>query len=237
MSRQYNMYNVQLSEFWKQRCGKEAVANTPYGDDFDETGSMISDAASQAAMSQISTTSTVSRAKVRPRPRARACWPAVPRPPPPSFSPGEGSIQTMGRRLAGCIDHPLTSHACRPSRYRSRSWRRSSTGRKKRACRPRTSSRPTRAIFTRAAAPSSERSAAPGQRQRLALQLRSAGAACGGFVAPAAPRGPPNLIDSGHPLGRWRHCLFQRCPPRARANRAEPVSRRTEPERWLMRAV
>ena len=30
MSRQYNMYNVQLSEFWKQRCLKENTQNTPY---------------------------------------------------------------------------------------------------------------------------------------------------------------------------------------------------------------
>eukprot|EP00900_Chrysochromulina_parva_P008103 jgi/Chrpa1/17294/Chrysochromulina_OHIO_Genome00020648-RA len=30
MSRQYNMYNVQLSEFWKQRIGKETMHNAPY---------------------------------------------------------------------------------------------------------------------------------------------------------------------------------------------------------------
>ena len=65
MSRQYNMYNVQLSEFWKQRCGKEAVANTPYGDeDFDDGCSVASEALSRVATSQISTTSSVSRAKV-----------------------------------------------------------------------------------------------------------------------------------------------------------------------------
>ena len=31
MSRQYNMYNVQLSEFWKQRVGREHMHNVSGG--------------------------------------------------------------------------------------------------------------------------------------------------------------------------------------------------------------
>jgi len=45
MSRQYNMYNVQLSEFWKQRVGRENLTNTPY---LFESELDVSDTASQA---------------------------------------------------------------------------------------------------------------------------------------------------------------------------------------------
>ena len=41
MSRQYNMYNVQLSEFWKQRCTKELEQVAAYNmyDEFSDTAS------------------------------------------------------------------------------------------------------------------------------------------------------------------------------------------------------
>ena len=62
MSRQYNMYNVQLSEFWKQRCTKEGIHNAPYlfDEDNDDT---VSEAPSRA-VSQLSTTSTVTQQKI-----------------------------------------------------------------------------------------------------------------------------------------------------------------------------
>ena len=62
MSRQYNMYNVQLSEFWKQRCNKEGIHNAPYlfDEDNDDT---VSEAPSRA-VSQLSTTSTVTQQKI-----------------------------------------------------------------------------------------------------------------------------------------------------------------------------
>ena len=55
--RQYNMYNVQLSEFWKQRCTKEGIHNAPYLFD-EENDDAVSEAPSRA-VSQLSTTSTV----------------------------------------------------------------------------------------------------------------------------------------------------------------------------------
>jgi hypothetical protein len=67
MSRQYNMYNVQLSEFWKQRCDKETMHNAPYL--FDGDSEDVTSTAPSRAPSQLSTTSTATREKVRtPRP-------------------------------------------------------------------------------------------------------------------------------------------------------------------------
>lgn len=65
MSRQYNMYNVQLSEFWKQRIDKEAQHNAPFlqsdgGSELDDVASTIS-----RGPSMLSTTSTISQQKVR----------------------------------------------------------------------------------------------------------------------------------------------------------------------------
>uniref|UniRef100_A0A7S2N1F2 Uncharacterized protein n=1 Tax=Haptolina brevifila TaxID=156173 RepID=A0A7S2N1F2_9EUKA len=54
MSRQYNMYNVQLSEFWKQRVGRENLTNTPY---LFESELDVSDTASQAPSQAISRSS------------------------------------------------------------------------------------------------------------------------------------------------------------------------------------
>lgn len=62
MSRQYNMYNVQLSEFWKQRCTKEGIHNAPYLFD-EENDDTVSEAPSRA-VSQLSTTSTVTQQKI-----------------------------------------------------------------------------------------------------------------------------------------------------------------------------
>ena len=62
MSRQYNMYNVQLSEFWKQRCFKESMHNAPYLHDYNEEYDVASEAPSRAP-SQLSTTSTVTQQK------------------------------------------------------------------------------------------------------------------------------------------------------------------------------
>ena len=65
MSRQYNMYNVQLSEFWKQRCFKETIHNAPYLSYDDDDGDVASEAPSRAP-STLSTTSTVTQQKARP---------------------------------------------------------------------------------------------------------------------------------------------------------------------------
>jgi len=63
MSRQYNMYNVQLSEFWKQRCGKEALHNAPYFVD-EDGGSVTGSDVYSIAPSQLSTTSTQTQKKI-----------------------------------------------------------------------------------------------------------------------------------------------------------------------------
>lgn len=73
MSRQYNMYNVQLSEFWKQRVNKEQDVNTPYlygsetGSEIDDSASMIS-RVSGVSGSRISVASTNTRREVCGRP-------------------------------------------------------------------------------------------------------------------------------------------------------------------------
>ena len=64
MAKQYNMYNVQLSEFWKQRVGKEALHNAPYLDEDDDNMSQLSDRAPSRAPSEMSVTSEASRQKV-----------------------------------------------------------------------------------------------------------------------------------------------------------------------------
>merc|ERR1712196_563380 len=69
MAKQYNMYNVQLSEFWKQRVGKESLHNAPYlEDDEDDRSSVFSDArpASRCsrAPSEYSVTSEASKQKI-----------------------------------------------------------------------------------------------------------------------------------------------------------------------------
>ena len=71
MSRQYNMYNVQLSEFWKQRVGKETMHNAPnmFGDE-DYPDDLVSEAPSRASgysRSQVSVASTATRQKASPR--------------------------------------------------------------------------------------------------------------------------------------------------------------------------
>eukprot|EP00966_Prymnesium_polylepis_P252856 5845308-Prymnesium_polylepis.2 len=63
MAKQYNMYNVQLSEFWKQRVGKEALHNAPYLDD-DDMSQLSVERAPSRAPSELSVTSETSRAKV-----------------------------------------------------------------------------------------------------------------------------------------------------------------------------
>merc|ERR1712216_693631 len=73
MSRQYNMYNVQLSEFWKQRVGREHMHNAPYL--FEEEGlysDTVSEAPSQALsnrshstrLSKLSSVSAATQAKI-----------------------------------------------------------------------------------------------------------------------------------------------------------------------------
>ena len=77
MAKQYNMYNVQLSEFWKQRVGKESLHNAPYMDD-DDNMSVHSDTSRVSGRPQsemgrpqsemgMSVTSETSRAKVTPK--------------------------------------------------------------------------------------------------------------------------------------------------------------------------
>jgi len=63
MAKQYNMYNVQLSEFWKQRVGKEALHNAPYLDD-DDMSQLSVERAPSRAPSELSVTSETSRAKI-----------------------------------------------------------------------------------------------------------------------------------------------------------------------------
>jgi len=63
MSRQYNMYNVQLSEFWKQRCGKETMHNAPYMFEADE----VSEYAESEAPSRISSRAATSVASTATR--------------------------------------------------------------------------------------------------------------------------------------------------------------------------
>jgi len=69
MSRQYNMYNVQLSEFWKQRIGKETMHNAPYmfGDE-EYPDDLVSEASYKSrgsvTTSRISVASTATRNKI-----------------------------------------------------------------------------------------------------------------------------------------------------------------------------
>ena len=76
MSRQYNMYNVQLSEFWKQRVGKESMFNAPYLTGADDSEYDVASEAPSRAPSQLSSTSTVTQQKVRSRARKRI-WPTA----------------------------------------------------------------------------------------------------------------------------------------------------------------
>ena len=62
MSRQYNMYNVQLSEFWKQRCLKENTQNTPYL--FDESDDGTASEAPSRSASMVSYASTATQNKI-----------------------------------------------------------------------------------------------------------------------------------------------------------------------------
>ena len=68
MSRQYNMYNVQLSEFWKQRCGKETMHNAPYMFEADE----VSEYAESEAPSRISSRAATSVASTATRQKVGA---------------------------------------------------------------------------------------------------------------------------------------------------------------------
>jgi len=56
------MYNVQLSEFWKQRCGKEAVHNAPFL--YDGSSEIDGSDTMSIAPSQLSTTSTQTQLKI-----------------------------------------------------------------------------------------------------------------------------------------------------------------------------
>ena len=80
MSRQYNMYNVQLSEFWKQRVSKEAQHNAPYLSGLESEDYDVASEAPSRAPSMISATSTVTQQKARTAPRAalRRATPRVP---------------------------------------------------------------------------------------------------------------------------------------------------------------
>lgn len=63
------MYNVQLSEAWKQRVGKETLYNAPSFDDRDDGSSIMSDQRSLAP-SSVSLMSEYSRTKVIGHPRS-----------------------------------------------------------------------------------------------------------------------------------------------------------------------
>jgi len=56
------MYNVQLSEFWKQRCGKEAVHNAPFL--YDGSSEIDGSDTMSIAPSQLSTTSTQTQQRI-----------------------------------------------------------------------------------------------------------------------------------------------------------------------------
>ncbi|KAL1525272.1 hypothetical protein AB1Y20_020135 [Prymnesium parvum] len=63
MPRQYNMYNVQQCEFWKERVSKEVLRHALYfGDDLDDDLSQLS--GSSFANSTRSMTSEASRDKI-----------------------------------------------------------------------------------------------------------------------------------------------------------------------------
>ena len=64
MSRQYNMYNVQLSEFWKQRCFKESIHNTPFLKDGEDTEYDVGSEAPSRLSAPLSTTSTITQQKI-----------------------------------------------------------------------------------------------------------------------------------------------------------------------------
>ena len=114
MSRQYNMYNVQLSEFWKQRVGKETVHNAPYMFGEEEYPDDLSEAPSRMSGSRLSVASTATQQKAS---LARTPWfiAAANSSPPfalsPCFALGTGLIATSSTSLA---------HRLRSSR---RSWR------------------------------------------------------------------------------------------------------------------
>ena len=58
------MYNVQLSEFWKQRCTKESIHNAPYLFDTEDTEDVAS-VTSGRTPSMVSVASTATQQKVR----------------------------------------------------------------------------------------------------------------------------------------------------------------------------
>ena len=65
-AKQYNMYNVQLSEFWKQRVGRENVHNAPIplGADGEPEDDAMSSYSELRAPSEISRVSTVTQQKI-----------------------------------------------------------------------------------------------------------------------------------------------------------------------------
>ena len=102
------MYNVQLSEFWKQRCTKESVHNAPYlfDEDNDDT---VSEAPSRA-ISQLSTTSTVTQQKIeelQKKLEAERAYASSPRPLPPQPS--------AHPRLQQILLLDIAESACSPS--------------------------------------------------------------------------------------------------------------------------
>ena len=122
MSRQYNMYNVQLSEFWKQRCSKE-LENVVALNMYDDLSDTASEAPSRSA-SMISATSTVSQQKIDELKKKLAeetkCARAR-RLSPPLSAPGHFhlpiwpiTLRTWGARLLVALPAALTSSMAAP---------------------------------------------------------------------------------------------------------------------------
>ena len=97
MAKQYNMYNVQLSEFWKQRVSKEALHNAPYPvEEDDDMASVVSHGSSVSrvshrAASEVSRVSRVSVASESSARKVRRQHPVVARARRPS-------MRLLGRR-------------------------------------------------------------------------------------------------------------------------------------------
>ena len=96
MSRQYNMYNVQLSEFWKQRIGKETMHNAPYmfGDE-EYPDDLVSEASYKSRGSV--TTSRISVASTATRNKASA---------------GSPSARARGPGCSPLLHTPLSTRGC-----------------------------------------------------------------------------------------------------------------------------
>ena len=111
MSRQYNMYNVQLSEFWKQRCNLESIHNAPYIREDDDDAASERSYASQAQATDITQTSASSKLKVGCTERSSHATSLTPEA--RRLAPWRGSPFLGPRWSGGCIRKAF-AHLCAP---------------------------------------------------------------------------------------------------------------------------